>query len=114
MQTQLQRIEVKTMLAGDHDFAVENTAGWQSLRTYFVQVGKVTVERPMIAALDEDLAPLTKYKRAKAIPLRLVKKFAFCRQLDCKLRKHRIDRRIGCRRVGDSAPNGVFASGRFH
>ena len=56
MQPQLQRVEVEPVRRGDHDLAVDHAAVRQPLEEDCVQVGKVAVERPQVAALDEDVA----------------------------------------------------------
>ena len=58
-----------------------------------VQLGKVAVERPQVAALDEHVARAAKDDRAKAVPLRLVEKAVAGGQLVGELREHRLDRR---------------------
>ena len=41
-----------------------------------VQLGKVAIERPQIAALDEDLAAAAEHDRAETVPLGLVEEVA--------------------------------------
>ena len=58
-----------------------------------VQLGKIAIERPQVAALDEDVGRAAKDDRAKAVPLRLVQERWPRRQLVGQLREHRLDRR---------------------
>ena len=71
MQPHLQRVEVEAARRRDDDLAVEDTAGGQLRVEDVVQLGKVAIERPQVAALDVDVVRAAKHERAKAIPLRL-------------------------------------------
>ena len=55
MQSHLQRVEVEPARRGDHDLAVDHAAVGQTGEQGVVQLGKVAVERPQVAALDEHL-----------------------------------------------------------
>ena len=63
-----------------------------------VQVGKVAIERPQIAALDEHVVAAAKDDGAKAVPLRLVEEPVAGGKLRRELREHRLDRRIDGKR----------------
>ncbi len=62
-------------------------------RNRLVQLGEVAIERPQVAALDEDVRIAAKDDRAKAVPLRLVQKPAARRKRVGQLGEHRLDRR---------------------
>src|SRR5262249_23142502 len=69
--TQLERLEVEAFRASDDNLPVEYTA----LRQLFFQgsdkLGVVTVERPFIATLNEDLVPIAEHQSPKSVPLGL-------------------------------------------
>ncbi len=71
MQPQLQRVEIEAVRGGDHDLAVEHAAAGQPLEKRVVQLGKIALERPRIAALDEELGSAMEHERAKAVPFGL-------------------------------------------
>ena len=71
MQTLLQGIEVESRACGHHDLAIDDAAGGQTLRKQVVQLGKVSIERTQLAALNHHLPAVAKDQRAKAVPLRL-------------------------------------------
>ena len=56
MQPHLQRVEVEAARRRDHDLAVDDAAVRQAGEQRVVQLGKVAIERPQVAALDEQLA----------------------------------------------------------
>ena len=58
------------------------------------QLGKVAVQRLLVAALDQDLVAVAKDQRAKAIPLRFEDPVAACRQFADSLGEHRQNRRV--------------------
>src|SRR5262245_63539984 len=53
VQPQLQRLEIEPAGRGDYDLAVDDAAIGQPLEQRGVQLGKVAIERPQVAALDE-------------------------------------------------------------
>ena len=55
MQPQLQRVEVEPVRRRDHDLAVDDACRAGSCEDGVVQLGKVAIERPQIAALDVDV-----------------------------------------------------------
>ena len=93
MQAQLQRIEVEPGPRRNDDLSIEHASVRQPFEERLVELGKVTVERPQVAALDEDLRRAAKDDGAKAIPLGLVEQAFTMRQLFGELRQHRFDRR---------------------
>ena len=74
VESHLQGVEVEPARCGDHDLAVQHRAGREPGQQGVMQLGKVAVERPQIAALDEDLCRAAEHDRAKPVPLRLVEK----------------------------------------
>ena len=95
VQPHLQGVEVQAARRRDDDLAVEDTAGRQLRVEDVVQLGKVAVERPQVAALNVDVVRAAKDQRAKAIPLRLEQKSVALRNFAHRFRQHRLDRRAG-------------------
>ena len=94
MQPQLERVEVESMIGGDDDLAVDHASLRQSVQQRVVQLGKVPIERPQIAALDVDVRFAAEHDRAEAVPLRLVQEIAGLGKRLGELREHRLDRRL--------------------
>ncbi len=69
MKSQLKRIEIKAVFADDHDFTIEDAAFRKLRLQHFDELGEITIERLLIAALDEDVVAITEYQRTKSIPL---------------------------------------------
>ena len=67
-----------------------------------VQLGKVAIERPQIAALDEHVGSAAKHDRAKPVPLRLVQERPALGKLLGELREHRLDGRRRSAQVRDT------------
>ena len=65
-----------------------------------MELGEVAIERPQVAALDEDVAAAAKHDGAEAVPLRLVEERAAGRELVGQLRQHRLDRRLDAEAAG--------------
>src|SRR5919198_150282 len=93
MQPELEKIEIEPARRGDDDLTVDDRTIGDVGEEGVVQLGKVSIERPEIAALDEDLGLAAKHDCAKSIPLRLVQITAVRRKIVRKLREHRLDRR---------------------
>src|SRR5581483_1189615 len=70
MKPQLQFFEVEAVIFHDYNFAIEHAAGGQSGTQRIEQLGKITVERFFVAALDEDFVLIAKDQGAKSIPFR--------------------------------------------
>src|SRR5262245_31819928 len=82
------------MGGGDDELTVEHAAMRESREEGLVHFGKVTIERTLITALNEDLAwAAAEHDRTKAVPFRLVKESATNRDLLRQLCQHRLDRR---------------------
>ncbi len=93
MQPQLQRVEVEPLRRGNHDLPVDDAPGRKPLAEDRMEIGKIAVERPQIAALDVDVRRLAEDEGAEAIPFRLVEKALALRQRVSHLGQHRLDRR---------------------
>ena len=71
MEPQLQRVEIQALARGDdHDLAVDHAVLRQALEQRIVQLGKVAVERPRVAALDVHARAAAEHDGAEAVPLR--------------------------------------------
>src|SRR3954470_8240236 len=81
------------MRRSDDDLTIEDAAIGQALEQRFVQLWKVSVERPQVAALDENIPFAPKHDRAKTVPFGLIQKVFFGWQGVCPLREHGLDRR---------------------
>src|SRR6188474_1296450 len=71
MQAHLQGIEIQAVGTCDDDFAVEDASVRQPLQKHVVELRKVPIEWPEVAALDEDVGCSAKHQCAKSVPLRL-------------------------------------------
>ena len=71
MNAELQRLEIEPAILGDDDFAIEHAAIGQLRPQRLEQLGKIAIQRFLIAALDQDLVPVAEDQRAKPIPFRL-------------------------------------------
>jgi hypothetical protein len=80
MQSQLQRVEIEPLRRRDDDLAVDDATGGQQTKQRLVQLGKVAVQRPQIAALDEHIVITSKDDGAEPVPLRLVEQVAVFRK----------------------------------
>ena len=70
MNPQLQFFEVEPIVLCDNDFAVENASSGQLRAQRLEQLGKISIQRFRIAALNEDFVPVAEDQRAKPVPLR--------------------------------------------
>jgi hypothetical protein len=93
MKAHLQGVEIEAVRRRDHDLAVEHAVFRQALEQRVVQLRKVAVERPQIAALDLETIALLEHDRPEAVPFRLVEHVALRREHVGELREHRLDRR---------------------
>src|SRR5262245_47325082 len=92
MKPQLERIEVESVRRGNDDLSVHHAVQRKVGKKRVAKLGKVAIERPQIAALNEEVRAMAEHDRAKAVPLRLVKKPAARRQRVRKLSQHRLNR----------------------
>ncbi len=107
MQPHLQRVEIEAMRRGDDDLAVEHTLG-QRRQQCVVQIRKVAIERPQVAALDEEVRWPAKHDCAKAVPFRFVQEAIAGGQLLGELCQHRLDRRLNGKRGHKRSYPAVF------
>jgi hypothetical protein len=94
MQPQLERIEVERRALRDHELAVEHAALRQLCQEDVDDLGEVSIQRLLVAALDEDLVPVAEHEDAEAVPLRLEDPLVAAGQLADALGEHRVHRRI--------------------
>jgi hypothetical protein len=94
VQSQLKSVEVEPARSRDHDLTVDDATIGQAAQEGVVQLGKVAVERPQLAALNEDIRAATEHDGPKSVPLRLVQEGAIDRELFRQLGEHRLERRI--------------------
>ena len=94
MKPQLQRVEIEPAVLGDHDLAIEHAAVRQLRAQRLEQLGKVAVQRFLVAALDQDLVAVAEDQRAKSVPLRFEDPVFACRQFIHALGEHRQHRRV--------------------
>src|SRR6188768_3504494 len=92
MQPELQRVEVETVRRRNHDLTVDDAVERQPGEQRIVQFGEVPVERPEVAALDEQLRPAPEDDRTEPVPLGLVEKRTRVRQAFGQLGQHGFDR----------------------
>ena len=93
MKPHLKGVEIETPGRGDHDLAVDHAAVGQAGEEHLVQLGKVPVEGPQVAALDEDVPAAAEDDGAEPVPFRLVEEAVAHRKFGRELRQHRLDGR---------------------
>src|SRR5471032_191272 len=71
MDAQQERFEVETAGGGDDDLAVEYAAIGKSCGQRREELREVSVQRLLVAALQQDLVAVAEDERPKAVPLRL-------------------------------------------
>src|ERR1700674_5057234 len=94
MKPNLQFLELEPVVLCDHDFAVENASSGQLRAERLEQLGKVSIQRFRVAALNQDFVPIAKDQRAKPVPLRFEDPGFSRRQRVDSLREHRQHRRL--------------------
>src|SRR4026209_366833 len=92
MKTELERIEVESMRAGDDDLSIQHAVERKVGKQRLAKLREIAIERSQVAALNEEVGIMSEHNRAKAIPLRLVQKPARSRQRVRKLSQHRLNR----------------------
>src|SRR6202011_4236035 len=68
MNPQLQFLEVELIVLCDNDFAVENASSGQLCVERLEQLGKVSIQRFRIAALNKSFVPVAEEQRAEPVP----------------------------------------------
>src|ERR1700736_3027951 len=71
MNPKLQFLEVEPIVLRDNDFAVENASSGQLRIQRLEQLGKVSIQRFCIAALNKSFVPVAEDQRAEPVPLRV-------------------------------------------
>src|SRR5271163_166887 len=94
MNPKLQFLEVEPIVRCDNDFTVENTSSGQLRIQRLEQLGKVSIQRFRIAALNMDFALVAEDQGAKSIPLRFEDPGLAGWQFLNSLREHRQYRRV--------------------
>src|SRR5688572_6916169 len=90
MHSQLQRIEIERPAAGHDDLAVADTLLRQAGFQWLEQLRKVSIERLLIAALQQELVAVAKQQSSKAVPLRFEDPSAALGQRAHSLGQHRL------------------------
>ena len=94
----LQRVEIQPLLSGDHDFPVDDAPGRERIQEDLVEIRQISIERPEVAALDDDailiaVAGQSEYECAETVPFRFVQKSPTGRYLIGHFREHGCDGR---------------------
>src|SRR5215469_9446981 len=94
MQSKLQRIELQSIFADNHDLAVEDAPGWQLSLERPQQFRKVSVQWLFVPALNKNVAAVAEHQCPEAIPFGLEDPAIAGRQFGDTLGQHRQERRI--------------------
>ena len=94
MDAELECVEIQSTVRRDHDFAVKNATRGQLPPQGFHQLRKVSVQRFLVAALNQNFFSVAKDQRAKSIPLRLKQPIFSRGNLIHPFGKHRQKRRL--------------------
>jgi len=94
VEPELQGVEIEAPRGRDHHLAVHHASGRQARKEHVVHLREIAVERPEIAALDEDVVVAAEHESAKTVPFRLVEEATAVGHGSRDLRQHRIDRRL--------------------
>ena len=65
MNPELKRFEIETAILCDYDFPIEDTASRELCAQGIDQLGKISVQRFRVAALNQDLVSVAEEQRAK-------------------------------------------------
>ncbi len=91
MESHLQPAEIEPARRRHHDLAVQHDAARQLLEEDGMQLGKVAVQGPQVAALDVHIIGTAENDRAKPVPLGLEQKIAVRRDLGGDFGEHGFD-----------------------
>src|SRR5688572_12882618 len=94
MQPHLQRVEIEAAFRRNHDLSVDNAAVRQCSKKGVVELGKVAVQRPQVAALNINVALAAIDDGAEAVPLGLVEEPSTGRERLGQLGEHGLDGRF--------------------
>src|SRR5215207_746859 len=65
-------VEIEALTTGDHDFAIDDDAGFEIGAQAGLDLRKVAPQRPQIATLNDQRIAVPEDERAESVPLRLV------------------------------------------
>src|SRR5580692_2878621 len=71
MKPKLERLEVERAALGNHHLAVDDASPRQRRFERRGELGKIPIERLLVAALNQELVPVAKDENAKAVPFGL-------------------------------------------
>ena len=94
MNPELQGIEIKCSVPGDHDLTIQHATLGHLPQQRIDKLGKVTVQWFLIPALNKDFVMVAKNQCAKPIPFGLEDPCALFWQFLKAFRKHRQDGRL--------------------
>ena len=94
MNAKLKRIEIQSAVSCDDDLTVENTLVRKLLPQGIDQFRKISIQRLLIAALNEKFVFVPENQRPKPIPLWLINPFRPGGQLIDPLGQHGTDGRV--------------------
>jgi hypothetical protein len=94
MQAKLQRVEVKSIVLDDDDLPIQHAARRQDRTQRIQELREIAVERLFVATLDQDLIPIAKHQRPKAVPFGLENPIPGGRQFTHALGQHGQERGI--------------------
>ena len=94
MDPEQERIEVEAAGSGDHHLAVDHDPGRQGGHQGRHELGEVALQRPQVAALQDQLVAVPEDEAAEAVPLRLVCPPIAVRQRCLRRGEHRLQGRV--------------------
>ena len=94
MKAELERIKIETFATGDDYFPVEDALFRQLRFQWIDELGEISIERLLVAALYENFVAVTEDECAESVPLRLEDPSFAGWELADSLCEHRKDRRI--------------------
>src|SRR5437762_9206629 len=71
MKAELERIEIETFIASDNNFPVEDALFRQLRFQRIDELGEISIERFLVAALHENFVAVAEDECAESVPLRL-------------------------------------------
>src|SRR5436309_12171495 len=71
MKSELKGIEIETLIASDNDFPVEDALFRQLRFQRIDELGEISIERFLVAALNKNFIAVTEDECAESVPLRL-------------------------------------------
>jgi hypothetical protein len=89
MKTKLKGVEVETALVGDYEFSNQNTTRWQLRPQRLHHLRKISIQRLLVATLNQDFVSISKDQHSKSIPFWLENPFTALGQFSNSLGEHR-------------------------